>query len=81
MAAGWARANRIIWWEMESGKVGSVSGRIPRQDRLKLEYFRPRKEGRDFRINLTQQEGKESEAKGRKERNKGKEHGCRPVSE
>ena len=24
MAAVWARANRIVWWELESGKVGSV---------------------------------------------------------
>ena len=36
MAAVWARANRIIWWEMESGRVGSVSGRICRQDKLEF---------------------------------------------
>ena len=50
---------------MVNGKkrtVGSASDKICRQAGIVLEYFRPRKEGREFRIILGKQEGKESEA-------------------
>ena len=36
MAAGWARANRIIWWEVESGTVGSVEQNFWQRQVLKL---------------------------------------------
>ena len=38
MAAVWARANQIIWQEVESWTVGSVSGEICKQGKLELSW-------------------------------------------
>ena len=46
----------------ENGWVCKRQNLQARQAGIVLEYFRPRKEGREFRINLAKQEGKESEA-------------------
>ena len=43
-----------------------------RQFEIVLEYFRPRKEGREFRLYLTNQEGRESEGKRKGSKVKGK---------
>ena len=39
MAAVWARANRIIWWEMESGKVEFVEQNLVLRQVLKLSWI------------------------------------------
>ena len=46
-----------------------------------LKYFRPRKEGREFRIILTKQEGRESKSKRKGSKIKGNKYGRGPVSE
>ena len=76
------RANQIIWQEVESWTVGSVSGKICRQDNWNCLRIISSVE-REERIQDNSSQARRKRKRGVRERkwNKGKEYGCRPVSE
>ena len=79
MAAVWARANQIIWWSAERGeRLGLQAAKfVGKASRNCLGIF-PSAE-RKKRIQPSKKERKRGVREGKW--NKGKEYGCRPVSE
>ena len=76
------RANQIIWPEVESWTVGSVSGEICKQDNYNCLRIISSAE-REEKIQDNSSQARRKGKRGVRERkwNKGKEYGCQPVSE
>ena len=76
------RANEIIWQEVESWTVGSLSGKICRQDNWNcLRIISSAKREEKIQDNSSQARRKGKRGVRERKWNKGREYGCRPVSE